>query len=465
MQKVLTYIFKRIKKGLDNIRNEKLKDNLLQAIPFWVASIITGLIAVLYAKIFGLGEFLLFKIFHWKSWLIFIITPAGFILSWWLVERFAPYAKGSGIPQVMASVDLANPRDRYMIKYLLSFKIIIIKIISSFVLITGGGIIGREGPTIQIAGSVFRKVNELLPSWWPKISQKNMILTGAAAGLSAAFNTPLGGVVFAIEELAKTHISYFKTALFTAVIIAGLTAETLAGPYLYLGYPKTSGTTLWLMFPVILIAAISGILSSYISLLMLKINRFRAGFRNKKQHILFLTSTALIIASLAFFIDKNILGSGKELMEHSLFTSDKHQKWYMPLLKMMGSTLSFTSGGSGGIFAPALSIGAGIGSVFSGFAHFTPEETNVIILAGMVAFLTGITRAPFTSAILVLEMTDRHSLIFHLMLAGMASSIASMLISRHSLYDLLKMGFMDKLNKEVRSKKDKLYLKDLVKKK
>ncbi|WP_407481425.1 chloride channel protein [Elizabethkingia meningoseptica] len=465
MQKVLTYIFKRIKKGLDNIRNEKLKDNLLQAIPFWVASIITGLIAVLYAKIFGLGELLLFKIFHWKSWLIFILTPTGFILSWWLVERFAPYAKGSGIPQVMASVDLANPRDRYMIKYLLSFKIIIIKIISSFVLITGGGIIGREGPTIQIAGSVFRKVNELLPSWWPKISQKNMILTGAAAGLSAAFNTPLGGVVFAIEELAKTHISYFKTALFTAVIIAGLTAETLAGPYLYLGYPKTSGTTLWLMFPVILIAAISGILSSYISLLMLKINRFRAGFRNRKQHILFLTCTALIIASLAFFIDKNILGSGKELMEHSLFTSDKHQKWYMPLLKMMGSTLSFTSGGSGGIFAPALSIGAGIGSVFSGFANFTPEETNVIILAGMVAFLTGITRAPFTSAILVLEMTDRHSLIFHLMLAGMASSIASMLISRHSLYDLLKMGFMDKLNKEVRSKKDKLYLKDLVKKK
>ena len=135
----------------------------------------------------------------------FIITPFAFVLSWWLVDRFAPYAKGSGIPQVMASVDLANPRDRYMIKYLLSFKIIIIKIISSFILIAGGGIIGREGPTIQIAGSVFRKVNELLPKWWPKISQKNMILTGAAAGLSAAFNTPLGGVVFAIEELAK-HI-------------------------------------------------------------------------------------------------------------------------------------------------------------------------------------------------------------------------------------------------------------------
>lgn len=213
MKKLLIYIRTRLKQAFDNITNERLKDNLLQAIPFWIASIITGLIAVLYAKIFGWGELLLFKIIHWKSWLIFIITPFAFVLSWWLVDRFAPYAKGSGIPQVMASVDLANPRDRYMIKYLLSFKIIIIKIISSFILIAGGGIIGREGPTIQIAGSVFRKVNELLPKWWPKISQKNMILTGAAAGLSAAFNTPLGGVVFAIEELAKTHISYFKTAL------------------------------------------------------------------------------------------------------------------------------------------------------------------------------------------------------------------------------------------------------------
>ena len=137
MKKLLIYIRTRLKQAFDNITNEQLKDNLLQAIPFWIASVITGLIAVLYAKIFGWGELLLFKIIHWKSWLIFIITPFAFVLSWWLVDRFAPYAKGSGIPQVMASVDLANPRDRYMIKYLLSFKIIIIKIISSFILIAG----------------------------------------------------------------------------------------------------------------------------------------------------------------------------------------------------------------------------------------------------------------------------------------------------------------------------------------
>jgi len=439
---IFTSILKHLKNSFDSIKNEKLKDSLLQAIPFWIASIITGVVAVFYAKIFGLGEIILFKIINWNSWLIFIITPASFVLSWWLVTNFAPFARGSGIPQVMAAVELANPKDRFLIRHFLSFKIIVIKILSSFVLIAGGGVIGREGPTIQIAGSIFKKINDILPPWWPKISKKNMILTGAAAGLSAAFNTPLGGIVFAIEELAKTHISYFKTALFTAVIIAGLTAETFAGSYLYLGYPKTAGITIWVMFPVIVIATISGIASSYASQIMLKINDFRGKFKTTRQHIIFLICTALIIASLAFFIDKNILGSGKELMEHSLFTSDKNQKWYMPLMKLTGSMLSFTSGGAGGIFAPALSIGASIGSVFSGLIHLTTEETNVIILAGMVAFLTGITRAPFTSAILVLEMTDRHSLIFHLMLSGMVSSIASMIINKRSLYDMLKIGFI-----------------------
>ena len=112
---------------------------------------------------------------------------------------------------------------------------------------------------------------------------------------------------------------------------------------------------------------------------------------------------------------------------------------------MLGPALAFTSGGAGGIFAPALSTGASIGSVFADIMNLTDNETNVLILAGMVAFLTGITRAPFTSAILVLEMTDRHSLIFHLMLAGMISSIFSVLISRYSLYEELKLSFLKEI--------------------
>lgn len=448
MLKILVLLRRSLKKSFDNIRNEQLKHNLLQAIPFWIGSVITGFFAVLYAQLFAWGEHLMNFIFDWHAWMIFIIAPIGFVLSWWLVKEFAPNAKGSGIPQVMAAVELANPKEHKKIRSLLSLKIIIFKIISSVVLVIGGGAVGREGPTIQIAGSVFRKVNEYLPDWWPKISKKNMIMTGAAAGLAAAFNTPLGGIVFAVEELSKTHINYFKTALFTAVIIAGLTAQTLAGSYLYLGYPKTNDVSLMVMFPIMLVAATAGIMASQLSVIMLKINGWKKKtLKTDRANVAFLIVCALIIASIAYFINREILGSGKEIMERVLFTKDKHEDWYVPLLRMLGPALSFTSGGAGGIFAPALSAGASIGSVISGIIHLTPNETNVVVLGGMVAFLTGITRAPFTSAIIVLEMTDRHSLIFHLMLAGMVSSIASIIVSRHSLYDVLKVNFLTELRK------------------
>lgn len=448
MRRILVYIRKGLKKSFDNIRNEQLKHNLLQAIPFWIGSVITGFFAVMYAKIFAWGENLLHFILDWHDWMIFVIAPIGFVLSWWLVKEFAPNAKGSGIPQVMAAVELANPKEHRKIRSLLSIKIIVFKIISSVVLVIGGGAVGREGPTIQIAGSIFRKVNEYLPEWWPKISKKNMIMTGAAAGLAAAFNTPLGGIVFAVEELSKTHINYFKTALFTAVIIAGLTAQTLAGSYLYLGYPKTNDVSLMVMFPIILVGGVAGILASQLSVTMLKISDWKKRkLKTDRSNVLFLVGCALVIAFISFFISREVLGSGKEIMERVLFTSDKHEDWYVPILRMLGPALSFTSGGAGGIFAPALTAGASIGSVISGIIHLTPNETNVVILAGMVAFLTGITRAPFTSAIIVLEMTDRHSLIFHLMLAGMVSSLFSILVSRHSLYDILKMNFLAEIRK------------------
>ena len=448
MRRILVYIRKGLKKSFDNIRNEQLKHNLLQAIHFWIGSVITGFFAVMYAKIFAWGENLLHFILDWHDWMIFIIAPIGFVLSWWLVKEFAPNAKGSGIPQVMAAVELANPKEHRKIRSLLSIKIIVFKIISSVILVIGGGAVGREGPTIQIAGSIFRKVNEYLPEWWPKISKKNMIMTGAAAGLAAAFNTPLGGIVFAVEELSKTHINYFKTALFTAVIIAGLTAQTLAGSYLYLGYPKTNDVSLMVMFPIILVGGVAGILASQLSVTMLKISDWKKRkLKTDRSNVLFLVGCALVIAFISFFISREVLGSGKEIMERVLFTSDKHEDWYVPILRMLGPALSFTSGGAGGIFAPALTAGASIGSVISGIIHLTPNETNVVILAGMVAFLTGITRAPFTSAIIVLEMTDRHSLIFHLMLAGMVSSLFSILVSRHSLYDILKMNFLAEIRK------------------
>jgi chloride channel protein, CIC family len=391
------------KKTFDKIRNEKVRQNLLQAIPFWVASSITGLVGVLYTKLFAFAESGTSYLLHSHAWLLFFVSPLCFIVAWWVVQRWAPYSRGSGIPQVMAAIELATPKFNHKVNKLLSLRILVVKFVSSLIMALGGAVIGREGPTIQVAGCIFRKISEWLPAWWPKISKRNMIMTGAAAGLAAAFNTPLGGIVFAVEELTRTHISYFKTALFTAIIIAGLTAQELLGPYLYLGYPDVGHLSYFILPCIVLVALLAGLSGSIMSKLILYIFRWKEQFRFNRQHILYVSCCALILATLAFFVDERAMGSGKELMTTTLFTTHKYTSWYMRFLRIAGPIFSFTTGSSGGIFAPALSAGASIGTTLSGRMHLASADTNILILAGMVAFLTGVTRTPFTSAILVLE--------------------------------------------------------------
>jgi H+/Cl- antiporter ClcA len=363
-----------------------------------------------------------------------------------LVYRFSPYARGSGIPQVMAAIQISSPKTSKIIDKLLGFRIIFIKVLSSLVMALGGGAIGREGPTIQIAASIYKIVYQLLPKWWPKIAKRNMMVTGAAAGLAAAFNTPLGGIVFAIEELTKTHFSYYKTAIFSSVIIAGLSAQALLGPYLYLGYPKLDGLSPLIFFGVALVAVISGILGSGMSKLILFIFEWKAKFKLTQFHVLYVIICALVLILLSIEVNREVLGSGKEIMERTLFTSNKYVHWYTPILRICGPLLSFTTGASGGIFAPALGAGASVGSLLASWFKVSDIDSNMLILSGMVGFLTGVTRSPFTSVILVLEMTDRHNVIFHLILAGMIASLASILIDKHSLYDHLKVQYIKDLN-------------------
>lgn len=445
MKRVYFNIRYSLKRLFDRIRSENLKQNLLQALPFWIASLVTGLVAVLYTRLFTWAEAGAHSLYSQYDWSFFIITPFCFLLSWWVVKTYAPFARGSGIPQVMAAVEIVSPANINKVNKLLSLRIIFIKILSSLVMIFGGGAIGREGPTIQIAGSIFRLVNKWLPAWWPKISKKNMILTGSAAGLAAAFNTPLGGIVFAVEELAKIHINYFKTALFTAVILAGLTAQGLLGPYLYLGYPNVNVLSWYVFLLVILVALIGGLGGSLMSKVILKLLKWKSGFRFRYQHILYILGCAMTLVSIAYFLDPGIMGSGKDLMTTALFTEQKQVPAMSPFLRIAGPILSFTTGASGGVFAPSLSAGASMGSVISGLFHLPDSETNMLILAGMVAFLTGVTRSPFTSAILVLEMTDRHSVIFHLMLAAMFASFVAHLIDKRSFYDRLKDQYLKEL--------------------
>lgn len=435
--------------------NNTLKKQFLQFLPFLLASFITGFIAFLYSKIFTFSEKLSLEIFNQNRYFIFILTPLSFLLSWFLVRFFAKYSAGSGIPQVMASVELSKHSTQHLIKKFLSLKIIIIKILASAIKVFGGGIAGREGPTIQIAGSIFVEVHKRLPNWWMPISQKNVMIAGAASGLAAAFNTPLGGIIFAIEELSKTHIKYIKSPLFVAVVIAGLTAQGFGGSYLYLGYPKTNYDG-WLVFVGIFITSVvAGYFGSKMTSIIVSVMNFFEKFKNIYKQIFIVLFCGFFVATFIFFFGTEVMGSGKELMERLLFTTDKKVEWYLPFLRMNGLIATFSFGGAGGVFAPSLSSGASFGALIAQLLHLSGDNANLLILIGMTAFLTGVTRAPFTSAIIIFEMTDRHSIIFFLLLGAVLASLVCNFVSKKAFYDILKEKYLERvLTKENLQKND-----------
>ncbi|MFL9481647.1 chloride channel protein [Chitinophagaceae bacterium LWZ2-11] len=437
-----------LKQRFDSIGNERIRLSILQALPFWIASICTGLVAVLYTKLFFFAEQCSHRLIEWHRWIIFIQAPLFFFIGWWVVKAWAPYSRGSGIPQVMAATQLAIAKNKHgSIRKLLSIPVAFTKIVSSMFMVAGGAAIGREGPTIQVAGSIFSTIYKYVPKNWPKLSRANMIVAGAASGLAAAFNTPLGGIVFAVEELSKSHISNYRTALFSGVIIAGLVAQTFLGPYLYLGYPDVSNLSPYVLLLVLLVAALGGILGSGMTKIILTIMRWRKKLKQNQQ-LLFLMGCAFGIAFLVYFVNADVMGSGKEIMMNLLFTNNKTPEAHVFPLRFIGPLLSFTTGGAGGVFAPGLTSGATLGALVGNWFHMSDSNINLLILAGMVAFLTGITRTPFTSAILVLEMTDRHGVIFHLMLAGLIAGLTSLIVDKKAFYDHLKHDFLNEVKQE-----------------
>ena len=421
---------------------DALLHTVQRSVPPVAASMVIGIVSVLYAKFFLMSEHVGRQIFDAHPLLFLFLSPLLFLLSWSIVRFTAPFARGSGIPQVLGALEVSGAGSDERLDRLLGFRVAVAKVASSLALALGGGAIGREGPTIQIAASIARGFRSLLPDSWPKASERTMIITGSAAGLAAAFNTPLGGIVFAIEELSRSHFTAVRTTLLTSVIVAGLVAQMLMGPYLYLGYPWVPSLTPPLFIVSIITAVAAGVVGTGFSASA----RMLLAVRNRRQgwwpQALFTAACSLMMAGFAWWFSPVVLGSGKDMMVGMLFGQSSGTPGMDVAGRFIGPLASFTSGGAGGIFAPSFSIGAALGKWASVIAGFTPDQGNMVILAGMAAFLTAVTRSPFTSSILVLEMTDRHAMVFVLMVASLISYLVAWSMDRHSLYEHLKTSYL-----------------------
>jgi H+/Cl- antiporter ClcA len=202
---------------------------------FWAGAIAIGLISVLFAVLADQAQALFHQITGdsggARSYLPLALTPLGFILCAWLAYVFFPGSQGSGIPQAIAARHLRDDDDR---SHILSLRLVVGKIALTIVGLFSGASIGREGPTVQVGASLMLQVAR----WGGMAQARGLILAGSAAGIAAAFNTPLAGIVFAIEEMGRTYEARTNGLVLTAVILAGIASLGLLGNYTYFGVAK-----------------------------------------------------------------------------------------------------------------------------------------------------------------------------------------------------------------------------------
>lgn len=396
---------------------------------FITVGLITALACTVYAKLFQLTENFSLHTFEAHPILLVIAAPLGLVLSYFMVKQFAPGSSGSGIPQVLACIEAYSPE---FAKRYLSKSVIIVKFFSSLVAVFVGAAIGREGPSLQISAAIAHQAHKITTRLGLRLKIEQLLVAGAASGLAAAFNTPIGGIVYAIEELSKEHIRTFRDVLLLSVVISGLTAQVLSGNYLYLGYPVVLHSyPLVVLATVALCGLVTGLLGGVFSKLLLTLSTWRAT-KSIQNQVMIIIACGLIIGFAFYFFGERNLYSGKESINHVLYTTET-LPWTEVLARFFMPIISSMTGIAGGIFAPSLSAGAVIGDVFAMF--FDPTMRTVIALAGMVGFLSGVTHTPITSFILVLEMTDRHAAVFPMMIAALMSSIGAHLISNSSFYE------------------------------
>lgn len=377
-------------------------------------------------------------------WAVLLTTPlitAGIV---WATLRFFPGAGGSGIPQIKAALHPALPEERRSM--FASLRLTVAKIGLGVAGFAAGLSIGREGPSVQVAAGVMQHARSWL-SPHTAIDGRALLVAGGAAGIAAAFNAPLAGVVFAIEELSGRLEARSSGLIITAIVLAGLVAVSAFGNASYFGVIRVQRLGWDALGPGLLVTLLSGAAGGLFARLLIasltgathgapgRFNRWRARFP-----VRFAAAGGLAVAVIGLVTGGVTFGAGSEAVKQMLQGHDELTPLYT-VLKFVATWLTAWCGVPGGIFAPSLSIGAGIGDMVARLA--AGDLGPALIAMGMAGFLAAVTQAPLTAFIIVMEMVDGHSMVLSLMAAAMLASLVSRMISR-PLYDTLAEHMVDR---------------------
>ena len=403
---------------------------------FLLGGVAVGAAAVVLALLADQAQLAFAALLSKSRYAALIVTPLGFAASVFLTNSYFPNSQGSGIPQAIAARHLTDQAAR---NSLVSIRIAVGKIILTLFGLLCGASVGREGPTVQVGASIMFALGRSSPR-----RQPGLILAGAAAGVAAAFNTPLAGIVFGIEEMSRAFETRTSSLIIAAVIAAGLTSIALMGNYTYFGSsPMALRNGMdWLAIPLCGVAGgLAGGLFSRILITMARGLPNPLGSAIKRYSLVFAFACGLAVAFCGLISGDTIYGTGYAQVKAALENGSPLSADF-GVLKFLATTFAAISGIPGGIFAPSLAIGAGIGTNVASLFHGAPVEA--IMLLGMVSYFAGVVQAPITAFVIVTEMTDNHAMVVPLMAAALIAHTTSRLVCEEGVYHALAKGFVER---------------------
>ena len=394
-------------------------------------AILVGLVALLFAQMANLA---IATFRSWITsiwWLPLVLTPIGVMAIALATRRFTPEGRGSGIPQVIAAAE--NPHGS--LDKLISLRIGITKLLMTAAGLLAGASVGREGPTVQVAAAIMARVHR----FFRVPITPGVIIAGGAAGVAAAFNTPLAGVAFAIEELASAFEQRVALLVMTAILISGIVSLGIAGDYVYFGtMPATLG-----IGRTLLIAPVAGVLGGLsgglFARIVLAVTYKRAEYLGPfaRRPVAWGLVCGIAIAAIGV-VTGLTWGTGYD--EAKTIVEGARVPWWFGPDKAATTLLSTLAGLPGGIFSPSLATGAGVGNLLC--LLFPHDPRGAVVLLGMVAYFTGVVRAPLTAVIIIVESTASRGMILPLFASALIADGSARLVCKEKLYHALAREFM-----------------------
>lgn len=368
-------------------------------------------------------------------WAALAGTPLLTVALLWWTRRFVPGAAGSGVPQVIRALEDDLPEAG--VRRLVSLRLSLHKI----GLVAGGLLaglsIGREGPTVQIGAGVMAHAQRWL-SPHSGIAHHDLMVAGAAAGIAAAFNTPLGGVVFALEQLSRRRSMSQSALVIASIVLAGMMAVAVFGNETYFGRLKVQDLSWSLLLPGLLVALVSGFAGGLFSrLVVVSLQGLPDRFSHWRREYpyRFAAGCGMGVAAIGIATGGTTAGAGYEATR-DLLEGRSELPGVFTLLKFCATWLSAWSGVPAGMFAPSLTIGAGIGHDVATLLGVTGNAAIPLIALGMVGFLAASTQGPITAFIIVMEMVSGHAMVLSLMASALLASGVSRLVARPMYLEL-----------------------------